>query len=188
MPTLGKKILIVDDDNFLLQIYASSFKAEGFDVVAASDGQEAWDIIQSGNVPDVVFTGILMPRMTGFDLIRKMQADPKLAPIPVAISSHRGREEDKKTSKELNVDDFLIQGFVPVVEVVRRVEYLLGVYKVYRIKLNRTEEDTEALIDLLNKQQQTSLGYMGGGDLYLVFTPKKETGEFNVELTDKKTT
>lgn len=181
----GKKILIVDDDSFLLQIYTSSFKAEGFEVVPANDGQEAWDIIQSGNMPDVVFTGIIMPRMTGFDLIRKMQADPKLAPIPVAISSHRGREEDKKTAKELNVDDFLIKGIVPVVEVIRRVEYLLGIYKVYALKLAPDNADTKALVDLLNKQQQTSFNFRDFKELYLVFTPKKETGEFVVKLTDK---
>jgi CheY-like chemotaxis protein len=185
MLVLGKKILIVDDDNFLLSIFSASFKAEGFEVRTASNGQEAWDIIESGFIPDIVFTGIIMPRMSGFDLIRKMQADPKLAPIPVAISSHRGREEDKKTARELGVDDFLIQGVVPVVEIIRRIECLLGIYKTYHIKLVRNTADSEALIDLLNKQQQTSLGFAGGKDLYLEFTPKKETGEFSVKLTDE---
>jgi DNA-binding response OmpR family regulator len=185
MPSLGKKILIVDDDSFLLQIYTSSFKAEGFDVSIANDGEEAWDIIQNGNVPDIVFTGIIMPRMTGFDLVRKMQADPKLAPIPVAISSHRGREEDKKTAKELNVDDFLFQGSVTVAEVIRRIELLLGIYKLYHVKVHRGEADTDAFIDLLDRQQQTSLGFMSNKDLYLELKPKKEGGDFDVKLTDK---
>ena len=185
MPGLGKKILVVDDDDFLRSMFDAVFKQEGFEVRTANDGQEAWDAIGSGFVPDIVFTGIIMPRMTGFDLVRKMQADPKLASIPVAISSHRGREEDKKTAKELNADDFLIKGAVPVVEVVRRIEYLLGIHKTYKIKLDRATADTEALIELLNKQQQTSCGSFGGKDIYLEFTPEKETGEFGVKLTDE---
>ena len=184
MIAAGKKILVVDDNDFLRSIFESVFKQEGFEVGSANDGQEAWDAIESGFIPDIVFTGIIMPRMTGFDLIRKMQADPKLASIPVAISSHRGREEDKKTAAELNVDDFLIQGAVPVVEIVRRIEYLLGIHKVYKVKLNRGEADAEALTDLLNKQQQTSFGGFSGKDVYIVLTPKKETGEFDVKLAD----
>jgi CheY-like chemotaxis protein len=184
MIALGKKILIVDDDKFLLNIFISGFKQEGFDVKTAGDGQEAWDIIQGGFLPDIVFTGILMPRMTGFYLVRKMQADPKLASIPVAIFSHRGRPEDKETARELNVDDFLIQGVVPLTEIVRRIELLLEIHQIYHIKVGRNQYDSEALIDLLNKQQQTSLGFEMNKDVYLAFKPGKEAGEFNVSLTE----
>ena len=84
---------------------------KSFEVLTAHDGQEAWEIIVSGNTPDIVFTGITMPRLTGFELIAKLQSDPKLANIPVAINSHRGRSEDQKLAKEMNVDDFIILHF-----------------------------------------------------------------------------
>src|SRR3989344_9674384 len=96
----NKKILIVDDDDFLLGVYAKNFRDERFEVLTAHDGEEALEIINAGNIPDVIFTGITMPKMTGFELVAKLQADPKLANIPVAINSHRGRPEDEKLAKE----------------------------------------------------------------------------------------
>ena len=180
-PPPPKKILIVDDDGYLLGTYAEKFKEEGFAVSTADDGQEAWDLIQGGYTPDVMFTGIVMPRMTGFDLIRKMQADPRLAPIPVAISSHQGREEDKATAKALAVDDFLIKGTVTLNEVVRRVRLILGVQTSYQISLKREAHDAEALISLLDKQQLTSLGFQDGA-LLLGLEPQKDREVFKLKL------
>ncbi len=180
-----KKILIVDDDQYLLGVYAEKFKEEGFDVTTANDGQEAWDLISSGYSPDVMFTGIVMPHMDGFELIRKMQADPKLAAIPVAISSHQGREVDKAIAKSLAVDDFLIQGLVSLNEVVRRVRLIAGLQSRYTIPLVRSQGDTEALISLLDKQQMTSLGFKGA-DLFLRLDPQENGGMFTAKLTDQE--
>ena len=60
-----KKILIIDDDQPSLDLYAELFRGEGFEVSLAHDGQEGWDELRSGKIPDVVFTGIIMPRMSG---------------------------------------------------------------------------------------------------------------------------
>ena len=183
MASTRNKILLVDDDRYLLGIYAEKFKEEGFDAITASDGQEAWELIQGGYIPEVVFAGILMPRMTGFDLIRKMQADPKLASIPVIISSHRGRVEDKNTAKELGVDDFIIQGITPLVEVVRRINLLIGINRSYVVHLERNEYDSEALINLLDKEQQTFIGLSTETKLFLKLEPLAEKGLFKVTLT-----
>jgi len=178
----GKKILIVDDDQYLLGVYASKFREEKFDVKTANDGQEAWELIQGGYVPDVVFTGILMPRMTGFDLIRNMQADAKLKDIPTAISSHRGRPEDRVTAKELGVDDFLIQGLVTLNEVVRRIKRLLGVEQSYRVQVDRNRYDSEGLISLLESQDSDSAEKDKGKLLLLELHPRDEKGLFHVEI------
>ena len=114
------KILIVDDDELLLGIYAGSFRNEGFEVLTARDGQEAWDMLSGGNVPDVVFTGIIMPGMTGFELVGKIKSDPKLKNIVTVISSHRGRDEDRVLAKNMGVADFIIQGTTTPVEAIRR--------------------------------------------------------------------
>jgi DNA-binding response OmpR family regulator len=185
IPLPPKKILIVDDDQYLLGVYAEKFKEEGFDVTIAKDGQEAWDLIRGGYLPDVMFTGIVMPRVDGFDLIRKMQVDPKLASIPVAISSHQGREVDKAIAKSLAVDDFIIKGLVSLNEVVRRVGLIAGLQNRYIIPLARSQGDTEALIRLLDKQQLTSLGFEGE-DIFLEMEPQEERGMFVVKLTDEK--
>ncbi|MCX6813719.1 MAG: response regulator [Candidatus Azambacteria bacterium] len=179
----NKKILIVDDDEFLLGIYAKNFKDEGFEVLTARDGQEGWDIIAAGNIPDVVFTGIIMPRMTGFELIAKMQSDPKLAIIPVAINSHRGRPEDEKLAGEMKVDDFIVQGLTTPVEVVRRIKMLLGIKNAYKITIVPDKYDGTAFINFLNKQQDATCDPADGKEIFLELEPKAEKGEFKVKIS-----
>jgi CheY-like chemotaxis protein len=180
-PKPPHKILIVDDDVSVLEIYTSKFKQEGFDVVAVKDGQEAWDLIRGGYTPEVLYTGIVMPRMTGFDLIRAMRADPRLASIPIAINSHYGRNEDKATAKSLGIDDFLVVGVVPLNEVVRRIKLMMGVQDSFTVRLERGREDDEEIISLLNKQGMTSLGNHGE-KLSLELKPQSESGVFRVGL------
>lgn len=179
----NKKILLVDDDEFLLGIYAKNFRDDGFDVLTAHDGQEAWDMISAGNIIDVIFTGITMPRMTGFELIAKLQADPKLADIPVAINSHRGRPEDEKLAKEMGVDDFIIQGATTPIEAVRRVELLLGIKNVYKIILTSNNGDGAALASFLNKQQNTNCDPAGSKEVFLELEPKPDKGEFKIRIS-----
>jgi DNA-binding response OmpR family regulator len=119
--------------------------------------------------------------MDGFELIRKMQADPKLAAIPVAISSHQGREVDKAMAKSLAVDDFLIRGLVSLNEVVRRVRLIAGIQSSYTIPVMRDRGDSEALVSFLDKEQLTSLGF-GDKDVFLEITPQEENGVFTVKL------
>lgn len=180
---MAKKILIVDDDEFLLGIYAKNFRNDGFDVLTAHNGEEAWDIVSSGNIIDVIFTGITMPKMTGFELIAKLQADPKLANIPVAINSHRGRPEDEKLAKEMGVDDFIIQGTTTPIEAVRRIKLLLGIQHVYKITLMPNRDDATALIDFLNKQQNNNCDPSGNKEIFLELEPKPEKGEFKVKIS-----
>lgn len=183
MEIKNKKILIVDDDEFLLGIYAKNFRDEGFEVLTARDGQEAWDMISAGNIPDIIFTGITMPRMAGFEFIAKLQADSNLANIPVAISSHRGRPEDEKLAKEIGVDDFIIQGATTPIETVRRIELLLGIQKSYKIVLTPNKYNAAALVNFLNKQQNTSCDPADNKEIVLELIPEPESGEFKVKIS-----
>jgi len=179
----NKKILIVDDDDFLLGVYAKNFRDEGLEVLTAHNGEEAWEIISGGNVPDVVFTGIVMPRMTGFELIAKMQADPNLAKIPVAINSHRGRPEDEKLAKQMAVDDFIVQGSTTPVEAVRRVKLLLGIQNVYKVVIVPDKNDASALINFLNKQQGTACNPIDDKEIFLEIESETEKGEFKIKIS-----
>jgi len=76
--------------------------------------------------PDLIFTGIDMPEMDGFTMIRELKKDPELAKIPIMISSHLNREKDQLTAKGLGVQEFIYYGFVTVNEVVKKARNLLG--------------------------------------------------------------
>ncbi|MEK7464682.1 MAG: response regulator [Patescibacteria group bacterium] len=182
----AKKILIVDDDDSVRNIYVHKFKEEGFEVVPAKNGEEAWNLLEGGFLPNIVFTGILMPKMSGFDLVRKMRPDSRFTNIPIVIFSHRGREEDKEEAIWLGVNDFLVQGVVSLTETVRRINLILGEKPTYFILLDRKDEGVENLVRLLDAQQKTSLGFDKGKKLFIRIEPMKEGGEFRVGLTDGK--
>ena len=178
-----KKILIVDDDEFLLGVYAKNFRDERFEVLTAHDGEEALEIINAGNIPDVIFTGITMPKMTGFELVAKLQADEKLAQIPVAINSHRGRLEDEKLAHQMGADDFIIQGVTTPAETVRRIKLLVGIFNVYKIAIVPDQHDGVALINFFNKQQGTNCNPTGDKETFLDLEPKMEKGEFKIKIS-----
>ncbi len=185
MASINKKILVVDDNNLFQNVYASKFREDGFDVTTANNGEEAWKLIIGGYVPDLVFTSITMPRMGGFDLIRKLQLDPRFTLIPTVVFSHGGFQEDRETAIWLGVDDFIIQGNVILTEVSRRIKLILGLNTKYEIPIKRHEGDSEAMINLLNKQQPNRFSIDQKQDVFIGIEPKKETGEFKISLINK---
>ena len=176
-----KKILLVDDDDFLREIYENKFKEEGFEVVTAKDGQEALEKIEAGLIPDIVFTGIRMPRLTGFDLAKKLTEKPDLAKIPVAIFSHLNRREDQETAKALGIDEFFAQGIIPINEIVRRIRDIIGVHKVFRVSISRKNPQAESLLTLLSNQQDILLS-PDIKEYVIELEPQKDRGRFIVKL------
>jgi len=118
------KILIVDDDNYLRGVYASVFKEAGFAVIDGKDGVEGLALAKQYK-PDVIFTGIMMPNMTGFEMMQRLKEDPNTAAIPVMISSHLGREADHVEAEKLGAKAFVVRGLVSPRQVVTLVLKLL---------------------------------------------------------------
>jgi len=120
-------ILIVDDDVNTRELYADVFHVAGFEVTQAGDGLEALESLQSAEVihPDVVFSGIIMPRMDGFSLLEALKRNVSTASIPVVFSSHLGRIEDKKRAEELGAAGFFVLGMISAADVVAGINALL---------------------------------------------------------------
>jgi len=112
-------ILVVDDDELTREMYTERLEQEKeFRVRTADDGLEALQIMTEEETPDLVFTGIVMPRMNGFQLIESMQDRVQLAGIPVMISSHMGRQQDKDKADKLGIKHFIVRGQTTPNEVV----------------------------------------------------------------------
>jgi PleD family two-component response regulator len=115
------KILIVDDDENVRDLYAEIFRTEGFEVIEAVDGLEGVDKAIA-NTPDIIFTGIIMPKMDGFGLKEALSKNVATSNIPVVMSSHMGREEDHQKAMEVGIRDFFIVGMITPKEVVARIK------------------------------------------------------------------
>lgn len=177
----AKKILIVDDDESLREVYTALFREAGFEVLAAKDGQEGWDYITAGRIPNVIFTGIIMPRMTGFELVKRLRTDPALAEIPVVMSSHRGSPEDKKQAEELGVKEFIVRHMTTPGEVLRRVNLLLGGEDKFRISFFPDRHNGRDFLKLIESQQGKYCSASAAEvDLEIESTPEK--GVFKIRL------
>jgi len=120
-----RTILIIDDDDFTREMYVNVFRNAEYDVLEAHDGVAGLDIATE-KTPDVIFTGIVMPRMDGFSLIEALAKNTSTSSIPVVMSSHLGREDDRKRAEQLGVRDFIVRDTTTPREVVDMVTKLFS--------------------------------------------------------------
>jgi CheY-like chemotaxis protein/predicted RNA-binding Zn-ribbon protein involved in translation (DUF1610 family) len=118
-----RTILIIDDDDFTREMYANVFRNSDFEVLEAHDGVEGLDTATE-KLPDMIFSGIVMPRMDGFSLMEALQKHTPTASIPVVISSHLGRTEDRKRADQLGAKGFIVRDTTTPREVVKIISNL----------------------------------------------------------------
>src|ERR1041385_2714084 len=122
---MKKRILVADDDENQRNLYVDIFTEKGFEAISAEDGLEALNLALE-KIPDLVFTGIIMPKMDGFELVRNLRANVATAHTPVMMFSHLGREEDRVRAAKLQNVVFLVKGMDSPAEIVRKVDDLIG--------------------------------------------------------------
>lgn len=138
------RILIIDDDESSVHILRTVFQESGFEAMVAFDGLEGLDLATK-HLPDVILTGIVMPRMSGFDMIRNLQSNVSTAKIPVLVYSHLGREGDRSEAEELKVRGFLIRGMTTPNEIVEQARHVVSPPQKFYIKLESKGTDAKAL-------------------------------------------
>lgn len=122
----GKKILFVDDDKFLLDMYAMKFGKAGYEVRAADSTNAALKILRDGWVPDIILTDIVMPEMDGLEFVNAARKE-KLAPnAAVVMLSNQGASEDLERAKELNVTSYIVKATTIPSDVLKEVERIFS--------------------------------------------------------------
>lgn len=125
MANNGKKILIVEDEPDLLTILADKFNNENFRVITARDGQEGLDAIAKEK-PDAILLDIIMPRMDGITMLKKMRQDSANKDMPVIILTNLADSDAVVTSLEHGAFDYLIKTDWQLAEVVKKVKHRLN--------------------------------------------------------------
>jgi len=119
------KIMIVEDDSALRDIYSSRFQAEGYSVVTASDGEEALTVAVREK-PNLIILDVMMPKISGFDALDILRATPETKDIKVIMMSALSQTADIERGKNLGADDYLVKSQVTLSEVVVRVKEILS--------------------------------------------------------------
>jgi len=109
MPTSPYRLYLVDDDRFLLDMYAVKFKAAGHDVTAFSGGDDVLKALREQPAPDALLVDIVMPGMTGFEILEAIKRENLATTTKVIVLSNQGQESDIETAKALGVDGYIIK-------------------------------------------------------------------------------
>lgn len=120
-----KKILIVDDDLTLREMYEERLKYDGFVVIGASDGEEAIKKAQD-ELLDIILLDVMMPKMNGIDVMKKLREDEKTKNIPIIILTALIQEIDKIKGMMGEHDGYLIKSEQMPKEVIAKVHEILG--------------------------------------------------------------
>lgn|SRR5512142_268381 len=125
MPDKKVKVLIVDDDAFLSGIYATKLELDGFEVATARDGEEGLKAAMREK-PDLILLDVLMPKLDGFEVLKRLKADEETKQIPVIMLTNLGQKEDIEKGLQDGAVDYLIKAhFVPA-EAVDKIKKVLN--------------------------------------------------------------
>lgn len=119
-----RKILVVDDEPFILKSLTFVLKKEGFHVDSATNGLEALEVIRKEK-PDLVFLDIMMPKMNGLEVCQWIRQDPQLRDIHVIILTAKGQEADREKGLQIGADEYMTKPFSPSM-VVKRIREIFG--------------------------------------------------------------
>lgn len=120
-----RKILIVDDDNFLLDMYALKFSQNNFAVHTAMNGVQAIEKLKGGLEPEIILTDIMMPEMDGFEMLETINKE-NLSPNSIKlVLSNRNQQSDVDRGTELGVAGYIVKASSTPMEVINQVQDIL---------------------------------------------------------------
>ena len=120
----SKKILIVEDEPLLGNLLKQRFEKEGIETILARDGEEALTVLHSTR-PDLILLDIILPKISGFELLETMSADPSIEKSPVIITSNLGQDSDVKRGQSLGALEYFVKAKISIEELVEHVKTVL---------------------------------------------------------------
>jgi CheY-like chemotaxis protein len=122
----NKKIFIVDDDKFLLDMYSVKFRENGFEVEVGVGGEEALNKLRGGYSPDVIMLDIVMPGVDGFAFLEALRKEGLAQSARVIVLSNQGQDEEVRKAREFGAHDYIIKASAIPSEVLEQVKRALN--------------------------------------------------------------
>ena len=119
------KIMVVEDDASLREIYSIRITAEGYDVVSAGDGEEALAMAVREK-PDLILSDVMMPKISGFDMLDILRSTPETAGIKVVMMTALSADDQRARGERLGADRYLVKSQVGIEDVVNTIHEVLG--------------------------------------------------------------
>lgn len=119
---MSKKVIIVEDEPILLKALNIELLGAGFNVLSATAGDSGLELITKEK-PDAVLLDLLLPKMNGFEILRRLQENPQLKTIPVIVLSNLGQKDEQKKALGLGAVDYFIKSNTNLDEVVEKLNH-----------------------------------------------------------------
>ena len=121
MEGIKPKILLVEDDDCLANVYMARLEAEGLDVKRVADGEDALAVAVDYK-PNLILLDIMMPKVSGYDVLDILRNTPETANIKIIMLTALGQDTDKEKANKLGADDYLVKSQVVIADVVERIK------------------------------------------------------------------
>lgn len=121
----SRKIMVIEDDRFLSSLIKARLEKDSLNVTQAFDGEEAIKLLKQDR-PDVVILDLIMPRVTGFEVLETISLSPELNQIPVVILSNLAQDSDIQKAKRLGAVEYFVKVRVSIDDLVNKVMSLVS--------------------------------------------------------------
>lgn len=120
-----KNIMIIEDDRFLSSLMKARLEKDGFSVIQAFDGEEAVQLFKQ-QLPSLIILDLIMPKVTGFEVLQTISITPQLSKVPVVILSNLAQDSDIEKARQLGAKEYFVKVKVSIDDLVGRIKTLLG--------------------------------------------------------------
>jgi CheY-like chemotaxis protein len=124
--TSPKRVLLVEDDDSLANVYVTRLQAEGIDVRRVANGEDALAAALSYQ-PHLILLDVMMPKVSGFDVLDILRNTPETADLKIVILTALSQDSDKERAEALGVDEYLVKSQVVIADVIDRIKHHLNI-------------------------------------------------------------
>jgi len=121
---MAAKIVLIEDDQMLVEMYSLMFKAEAFTVLIADNGESGLALVKK-ELPDLVLLDVMMPKMDGFEVLAELKKDAKTKDIPVLLLTNLSQQGDLEKGKNLGAADYVVKASMTPSGVIERIKKYL---------------------------------------------------------------
>ena len=118
----ARRILLVEDDRFQRRAAESMLREYGFEVQSVGDGEAALRALEADPTPDLILLDLIMPKLPGFEVLRRLKADTATRDIPVVVLSNLAQESDVRRALDAGAAEYLVKAKVSLRELISRIE------------------------------------------------------------------
>ena len=119
------KVMVVEDDASLREIYSIRIAAEGYEIVSAGDGEEALAVAVREK-PDLILSDVMMPKISGFDMLDILRSTPETADIKVVMMTALSADDQRQRGERLGANRYLVKSQVGIEDVINTIHEVLG--------------------------------------------------------------